>query len=115
MVTVSVIGLPPLQNRLRTMVSPEKIELALDKSAALVEYDAKHLVRVKTGRLKNSINTFRTGKFKRSIGSNVEYAAIQEFGTADKRPYGYTPYLRPAARKNKAKIMKIMKDTITKR
>lgn len=111
MVSVMIIGAPALQKRLGTMMDTRKIELALDKGAALVEHDAKRLVRVDTGLLKNSINTIKK-HLERSIGSNKEYALAQEFGRPDMQGYGYTPYLRPAMRKNRAKIMELVRNTV---
>jgi len=113
MVSVTIIGVPAIQNRLNTMTDKSKIEQALDHGAALVELDAKRLVRVDTGLLKNSINTVKKSLY-RAIGSSKQYALAQEFGRPDLQGYGYTPYLRPAIRKNRAKIMKLVKEAIQK-
>ena len=105
-------GVTPIQNRLKNADTAEKVERALDRGAMWVEQDAKRLVRVDTGRLKNSINILKRGRFARSIGTSVEYAAAQEFGRPDMPRYGYTPYLRPAARKNKGNILREIKKAI---
>ena len=111
MVSVTIIGTVPIQNRLSTIIGNNKIETA--HGAALVELDAKRLVRVDTGLLKNSINTVKKSLY-RAIGSSKQYALAQEFGRPDLQGYGYTPYLRPAIRKNRAKIMKLIKEAIQK-
>lgn len=59
-----------------------------------------HIDRV-TGTLTASINTRKTGKATVKVGTNVEYAAIHEFGSS-KVPA--RPYLRPALRDNKEVI-----------
>lgn len=43
---------------------------------------------VRTARLKNSISSQRAGKLKRVVGTNVEYAAIHEFGGTIAHPGG---------------------------
>lgn len=62
--------------------------------------NAARLAPVDTGRLKNSI-TFETSKggnvFKSTIGTNVEYAKYQEYGTSRMRAQ---PFLRPAITNN---------------
>ena len=113
MVSVTIIGTVPIQNRLSTIIGNNKIETALDKGAALVELEAKRLVRVNTGLLKNSINTVKKSLY-RAIGSSKQYALAHEFGRPDLQGYGYTPYLLPAIRKNRAKIMKLIKEAIQK-
>jgi len=108
MMNIRILGTEKLQQRLKNVVSQDKIEHILDQGAMLIEVDAKRLVRVDTGRLRNSIDTIRQPLI-RYIGSSVVYAAAQEFGRPDLPHYGYTPYLRPAARKNKPKILQMVK------
>lgn len=111
MLSINVIGGTKIQTRLNTMVSNDKLEQALTKAAFIVEFDAKRQVRVDTGRLKNSIDVIKK-PLTRYIGSSVNYAAAQEFGRPDLKSYGFTPYLRPAIRKNKAKIQRLIKDAL---
>lgn len=70
--------------------------------------DAKREVRVDTGRLRASI-THEVEKTKNEIigrvGSNVEYAIPQEYGTSKMSAH---PYLRPALEKNKGKIKQLL-------
>ena len=76
------------------------------KQCAKIAAQAKQLTPVDTGRLKGSIgykteieetaNPAISGKTKRNVGfvgSAVDYAAYQEFGT---RKMSAQPYLRPA-------------------
>jgi HK97 gp10 family phage protein len=55
-----------------------------------------------TGTLRRSIHTEQTGKTEVKIGTNVEYAPYQEYGT-----YKMTarPYLRPAFDYNKQRVI----------
>lgn len=113
-VNIKINGLAPLQNRLNNVVTTEKVERALDRGAMYVEKDAKRLVRVDTGRLRASINSIKPRPLMRMIGTNVKYAAAQEFGRPDLASYGYTPYLRPAARKNRPRILRELKQAVAK-
>lgn len=94
----------------------------LDRTALMVESGAKRNLTqnksVDTGRLRSSVVRQEYGKFNRTVGTNVEYAAGVEFGTvphvirakgkALKTPYGFfkqvnhpgsqaKPFLFPAA------------------
>lgn len=68
----------------------------LERRAVKVETQAKRLCPVDTGRLRSSI-THRLERDSQGlvemIGTDVDYAAAQEFGTSTQRG---TPYLRPA-------------------
>jgi len=80
----------------------------MEKACLLVEGDAKRMVRVDTGRLRASI-THEVEKSKDEVtgrvGSNVEYAVYQEYGTSKMSGH---PYLRPALEKNKRKIKQLL-------
>lgn len=114
MLQIQINGTSDLISRLHSVVDKNKVSQALQQGAFMVERDAKRLVRVKTGRLKNSINTIQHSQLKKAVGSGVQYAAAQEFGRPDLKSYGYTPYLRPAARMNKQKIIKLIKQSLEK-
>lgn len=111
MLSINIIGSTKVQTRLSSMIGTDKLEKALTKAGFLVEADAKRLVRVDKGRLKASIDVIKK-PLERDIGSSVQYAAAQEFGRPDLKSYGFTPYLRPALRKNKAKIQRLIKDAV---
>lgn len=90
----------------------------------LIAQRATRKAPVDTGRLKRSItrgNPFTTPDGQAiSVGSNVEYAPYQEFGTGDKsenpsmskdpsRPgTSPQPYLRPAIRESKREAVKLI-------
>lgn len=95
----------------------------LDRTALMVESGAKRNLTnnksVDTGRLRSSVVRQEYGQFNRTVGTNVEYAASVEFGTAPhvirpknakalKTPFGFfkkvnhpgsraKPFLFPAA------------------
>jgi len=79
--------------RMHPLISQAIIK-ALDTSALVVKGQAKMLVPVKTGNLRASIGT-RTDKIRQEawVGSPVEYAPYQEYGTKYMQAQ---PYLRPA-------------------
>ena len=111
---IQILGVDKLTQRLNTVVTPSKLETALDQAALLIEGDAKKIVRVDTGLLRSSIGVIKQPK-TRYIGSSKVYAAAQEFGRPDMSSYGYTPYLRPAARKNRQRIERMFKKVIETR
>lgn len=98
------------------------------KAALLVQSDAKRLVPVDTGRLRNSITiesvVTETGA-EASVGSNVEYAPYMEYGTGrrgdttvehrqDRLGVPPHPYLRPALEVNRENIRAIIGNEIRK-
>ena len=84
------------KNRIRAVArSARKPARAAVHAAALaIEAHAKTIVPVRTGKLKNSIKTWREGPGLYAVGTHVEYAPYVEFGT---RRMAARPYLRPAA------------------
>jgi len=112
--TINIKGVNPLKQRLDQMIPAEQVEETLDKGALWIEHDAKRLVRVDTGLLRASINTV-SKPMSRYIGSSKNYAAAQEFGRPDLNKYGYTPYLRPAARLNRQRIINAFKELLEKK
>lgn len=72
----------------------EAVARALEKMGLVAERYAKEYAPVDTGRLRNSI-THEAAPDEGAvyIGTNVEYAPYQEFGT---RYQSGTPFLRPA-------------------
>lgn len=123
------------------LVSPvfdKAIQRALVMSGFLLEHDAKLLAPVDTGRLRDSI-TFAT-KSERSrpepdakamdgvsrpasrwelyVGTNVEYAAHQEYGTNQIRSKSVgmvaQPYLRPSLDANRNNVRDIFRRELSK-
>ena len=73
--------------------SDDQLEVAMEEIGLLAERYAKEEAPFDTGRLKNSIS-HDSDKDSAVIGTNVEYAPYQEFGTV-KQPGGH-PFLRPS-------------------
>jgi HK97 gp10 family phage protein len=92
------------------------IGAAMTACTIVVEGTAVALVPVDTGLLKKSINRRVRkipGGYVGEVGTNVEYAPFQEFGTS--RPGGKAqPFLTPALKINRAKIKKILATAIAK-
>lgn len=77
------------------------------KHAFGIEAKAKALAPVDTGLLRNSIQTDIDGPLKATVGTNVEYAAHQEFGTRHQKG---KPFLTPAADEQKKEFEKDVKN-----
>lgn len=88
----------------------DAVSKALTASALIVEGQAKALVPVDTGNLRNSITHEVEGKEAR-VGTNVEYAPFIELGTSKQTAQ---PYLNPALEMNKGNIKKIFADALSK-
>lgn len=75
--------------------------LALEAIGVQAESDVALMAPVDTGRLRASITHRREGKDAVAVGTNVEYAIYQEFGTS-RMPAanGGVGYLRPAITHN---------------
>lgn len=75
---------------------PEAVGVIVRKAAFDVEANAKAVVPVDTGTLKNSITTEFPTKTSAIIAPHTEYAVFVEYGT---RRRTAKPYMRPAAEK----------------
>lgn len=64
------------------------------KTAFAIEAKAKQLAPVDTGLLRGSVTTQVEGPFKARVGTGVEYATYQEFGTRYQKGKAF---LTPAA------------------
>jgi HK97 gp10 family phage protein len=83
--------------RLHPLISKAIIK-ALNLSALVVKTAAKTLSPVRTGNLRASIGSRVEGLRQEAyVGSNVEYAEYQEYGT---KYMAAQPYLRPALEQN---------------
>ena len=93
-IDIELKGTEALQRKLKRMTDNADTDMsqALEITALDIQRVAKRLAPVDTGRLQNSIAVER-GALKRKVGTNVEYAEHQEFGT---RYQSGTPFLRPA-------------------
>lgn len=87
--------------------SPLATKRAVTQAALLVERGAKQRAPVDTGRLRSSI-TYELTEAKGGdvngaiVGTNVEYAPHQEFGTSRMKAH---PYLIPALRESITRIV----------
>lgn len=82
-----------------TLIMP-LVDTAVRKAAADTVADAKALVPVRTGNLKNSISSRSTSGHnyvEAEIGPTANYGKYVEFGTSRQAP---KPYLRPAFKRN---------------
>jgi HK97 gp10 family phage protein len=80
---------------------------ALETVGLFVEGEAKLRAPVDTGRLRNSItHEVVPDELAVYIGSNVEYAPYQEYGTSKMKAH---PYLHPAITQNMGTIKDIIK------
>lgn len=78
--------------RLSTQIEKALSQL-IRKTGFSIEARAKTLCPVDTGRLRNSITTRIDGPLKVTVGTNVEYAQYQEFGTRHQKG---KPFMTPA-------------------
>ena len=93
-------------SKLRTEVD-QKVKANMEKACFLVDNDAKRFVAVDTGRLRSSITheiEVAKDELRGVVGSNVEYAIDQEYGTSKQSG---KPYLRPSLAKNIPKIKQL--------
>lgn len=82
---------------------------ALEKVGAAAEGNAKTIVHVVTGNLRNSIDhRVDAERLEAIIGSDVEYAEYEEVGTRRRRGH---PYIRPALENNIGQYEKIFAET----
>lgn len=106
----TIVGLRDVTNRINKLGVTARLQAANRvRSAALdVQRKAKQKVNVDTGRLRSSIHILQTSLDGRQVevGSNVHYAASQEFGENGK------PYLRPAVEEVRPKFEKEMRDIL---
>jgi HK97 gp10 family phage protein len=84
------------------------LHVGLEEASLLVEGRAASLAPVDTGLLKKSIThrvIDRKGYPVGQVGTNVEYAPFQEFGTSKMAPQ---PFLMPALNQSRASIQEII-------
>ncbi len=87
-----------------------QLKQGMTKACLLVERDAKINAPHKTGRLRSSITNrleIEGDQLIGIVGTNVEYASFQEFGTSRMRAH---PFLFPALESNRNKIKDLLKE-----
>lgn len=89
--------------------SPEVAQEAADALAKIVYDEAKNLVPVDTGELKESIKLTEDGEGSVELEITAPYAAAVEYGTSRKAPQ---PYLEPAIRTAEAQMDKIVRQVL---
>ena len=90
MITTKIEGVPELMRRIKDAVpkiesgvQKEIVRLALKMTGNVMKKLSGDVLKVRTGRLRRSIHPeweFRAGYSGAAVGTNVEYAAIHEFG-----------------------------------
>jgi len=71
----------------------DKIKQVLADGGMKIQTEAQSRAPVKTGRLRNSIETRTSGNMQVEVVATVEYAAFVEFGTRNQEAQ---PFLTPA-------------------
>ena len=95
---IKLAGLTATTEALKKLFDEKKQEAIVREIALAIEYEAKRLCPVDTGRLRASITTEKIDTATYGVGTNVEYAPYVEFGT---RKMAAQPYLRPAVERVK--------------
>lgn len=98
-------------------IAHDAIEGALELVGAQCAKNAKSLAPVDTGTLRNSIDHQMDGDDTVVVGTNVEYAVYQEFGTS-RQPVaanGGKGYMRPAANDYKNQYVGIVERALKNR
>lgn len=100
--SVTIIGLPQAQAKFSALAAlvDSKMTLILGAGALPIMNKAKALAPYRTGDLRRSIHPEVTGPNTVTVGTNLVYAAAQEFGLPGGGWQGSDipahPYLRPA-------------------
>jgi HK97 gp10 family phage protein len=102
---IKVKGLDSLDKRVSQLSGVELYPI-IKEMAQRVQRTAKNIAPVDTGRLRGSIRqrTFDVANPYARVGTVVEYAIFQEFGTSKAKPQ---PFLRPALRIEE-KVMRML-------
>jgi len=109
---VSLLGSASLMKKLNQKSEGynKRAKKAVLAGCLIVQGDAQRMAPYKTGNLRGSIavevEETGDGAIGR-VGTNVEYAAAQEFGRSDINLPAH-PYLRPAIDLNRARIKRTM-------
>ncbi len=107
-VKISILGVERLQTKLGKMASLPALKSTMGQAVGLVNGEAKSIVPVDSGNLRNSIHgsveaeapTELVGK----VATSVEYAPYVEFGTSR---MGAQPFLWPALRRSQKRIQQL--------
>ena len=106
----NIEGLDKLLKQLNKVASDKALMKGIEKGCLRVEATAKEKSPIDTGLLRASIrHELNASKLEGIVGTNLEYAAPQEFGTVNMRAH---PYLYPALKENKDKINKDITEAV---
>ena len=114
--TIIITGDEEVQARLKMMgaTAQVKLQLAIMSGLMVVQSDAKARAPYRTGNLMRSIHMEQLpGGTGGVVGTNVEYAAAQEYGRPDIN-LPARPYLRPAIDQNLGRVATIIAATFGK-
>ena len=134
--SVEVIGLDGLIERIDSITDPEEINRALGLCCALVERSAKQKAPKGTGELRRSI-TSKVENLQGIVYTPLEYAPYVEYGTGiyaeeggrtdvpwvycdDEGNFHTTsgqhpqPYMRPAIDENREQIIRLLREALLK-
>lgn len=95
--------------RLSKSVQGPALRNGLQAGAFLVEGEAKLRAPVDTGALRSSIRATEIKSTEYSVGTNLDYAIWQEYGTSR---MAAQPYMRPALNLNRDSIIRTIAATI---
>ena len=110
---IKLAGLTATTEALKKLFDEKKQEAIVREIALAIEYEAKRLCPVDTGRLRASITTEKIDTATYGVGTNVEYARAVELGSEDPNfNRAPQPYLRPALHKNEKVIRQMFKKII---
>lgn len=113
-IKVNVSGEVQVSKKLTTLLTQKQKALieAVEITQAVIVNDAKGIVPVKTGFLRNSINPGKvefnssSGTADGSVSADAEYASHVEFGTSRQKAQ---PYLIPSVMKNRSGFLNRVK------
>ena len=88
------------------------VEDSITRTAAFTASEAKKIVPVDKGFLKNSIRAEKKGKFTWEVATNIGYGLFVEFGTYKQKAQ---PFLRPAFERARKKVFKELRQAFAKR
>jgi phage gpG-like protein len=98
--------------RILQQVIPDAVKATLDKSAQSGRQGAKEIVHVISGDLKDSIRVLEQGDNYIVIGSDLDYAADEEFGNSKRPPH---PYLSPQGDRLQSEAPRTLEEEINRR
>jgi len=111
-ITVKIDGIKELQSKFKLIENDiqDILSKSVSQGAAVIEREAKQIVHVDTGRLRNSIREIKTEssatRAESQVGTDVEYGPDVEFRY---------PYLRPAIDNNEDEIKDAVEMSIKSR